>query len=114
MKALLFAAPILSLLVLAAHFLREGALVPVAACIALMLLLAWRRAWVPRVVQAALALGTIEWLRTAVVLVQERTAEGRPWMRLAAILAVVAIITGASAFALERLRAWYRDHRKGA
>ncbi|HET9652443.1 MAG TPA: hypothetical protein VFP36_09635, partial [Usitatibacter sp.] len=78
MKILLFAAPILSLLVLAAHFLREGGLLLVVACIALMLLLAWRRPWVPRVVQAALALGTLEWLRTAVILVQERMADGRP------------------------------------
>jgi hypothetical protein len=107
MNAWLLAAPIVSLLLLAAHFLREGAWPLVAACVALAGLLALRRPWVRRVGQAALALGVVEWLWTAVVLVQQRMAEGRPWGRLAAILAAVAIVTAASIVALERLRGFY-------
>ena len=109
MKILLIAAPVLSFLVLGAHFLREGALWLVIACVALIALLAWRRPWVPRLVQAALALGAVEWLRTAAMLIQQRMAEGRPWLRLAAILGAVAIVTAASAWTVERLRGWYRN-----
>lgn len=107
MKLLLLAAPILSFLVLGAHFLRESAWWLVAVCALLIALLAWRRPWVPRVVQVALALGTIEWLWTAAMLIQERMVEGRPWLRLAAILGAVAVFTAASAWAVQRLRGWY-------
>ena len=109
MTALLFAAPAISLLLLGAHFFRDGAWPLAAACAALVFLLAWRRPWVPRLLQVALALGTVEWLWTTFVLVQERVAEGRPWMRLAIILGVVTLVTAASAVALERLRDRYRS-----
>lgn len=107
MQALLLAAPAISLLVLGAHFLREGALVLTGACAVLVLLLAWRRPWVPRLLQAALALGTIEWAWTALVLVQQRIAEGRPWGRMAAILGFVALVTAASIAALGALKKRY-------
>lgn len=107
MQALLLIAPALSLLVLGAHFLREGALFLTGACAAGVLLLAWRRPWVPRLLQAALALGTIEWAWTAFVLVQQRIAEGRPWGRMAAILGVVALVTAASIAALGALKKRY-------
>ena len=107
MRFLLFLLPALSLLVLAAHFFRDGAWPLTLLCIALVGLLAWRRAWVPRVLQGALAAGSVEWAWTAFVLVQERVALGRPWMRLALILGTVALLTAASAFVMERLRPWY-------
>lgn len=97
MNLLLLAAPILSFLLLGAHFMREGAWLLVAACIGFALLLAWRTRWAARLVQLALALGAIEWMWTALVLVQERMAEGRPWLRLAMILGGVALFTAASA-----------------
>ncbi len=103
MNILLFAAPVLSFLLLGAHFLREGAWPLVVACMAFALLLAWRTVWARRLVQAALALGTIEWIWTALVLVQERMAEGRPWLRLAMIMAGVALFTAVSALAPRRL-----------
>jgi hypothetical protein len=96
MNALLLAVPALSLLVLAAHFFRDGAWILSGACVALVVLLAWRRPWAIRLLQAALALGTIEWAWTAFVLVQQRIAEGRPWGRLALILGVVSLLTAAS------------------
>ena len=104
MNILLLAAPVVSFLLLGAHFLRDGAWPMVVACIALALLLAWRTRWATWLVQAALVLGAIEWIWTALVLVQERMAEGRPWLRLAMILAAVAVFTAASALAVMRRR----------
>ena len=101
---LLFALPVASFLVLGAHFLREGAALPTLACGALALALAWRQPWLTRVIQAALVLGTVEWIWTAYVLVQQRIAAGRPWGRLLLILAVVAFLTAASIAAVEALR----------
>ena len=104
MRALLFAAPVLSFLVLGAHFLREGALFLTAACAALAVAVFFRDGRVTRLVQAALALGAIEWAWTAFTLVQQRLAEGRPYGRMALILGVVALVTAASVAAVEALR----------
>ena len=107
MKALVLAGAALSLLALGAHFYRDRTWPLVVACVVLLGLLAWRRAWVPRVIQAALALGTVEWLWTAAVFAQERMAMGRPWTRLAVILAAVALVSAASAWGMGRLLPWY-------
>jgi uncharacterized membrane protein HdeD (DUF308 family) len=92
---------------LAAHFFREQSYVLVALCLAAIGLMAWRSPWAHRIVQAALVLGALQWLWTTAMLVQERMQEGRPWIRLAAILGAVAAFTALSALALERLRGWY-------
>jgi hypothetical protein len=104
MRILFFVAPILSLLLLAAHFFREGAWPLSLACVALAALLARPRPWVIRLLQASLVAGALVWAWTLFVLVQERVALGRPWGRLAAILGVVMLVTAASAFAVGRLR----------
>ena len=102
MRAFLLALPAgLSALVLGAHFLRRGNLPLVAACLALFLLLFVRRAWAARVVQAALVLGALEWLRTLAVLLPERRAAGEPWVRLVAILGAVALVAVVGALLLE-------------
>jgi predicted transcriptional regulator len=56
-----------------------------------------------------LLLGALEWLRTAAMLVQQRLALGTPWLRLAIILGVVALLTAAAAlvFRSARLRRRY-------
>jgi hypothetical protein len=104
MQVLCFLAPALSFLVLAAHFFREGAWPLSIACIALAASLAWRRPWVTRLQQLALASGALVWAWTLFVLVQQRVAFGRPWGRLALILGVVMLLTAASAFAVGRVR----------
>jgi hypothetical protein len=104
MRVVLIAMPVLSFLVLGAHFMRDGAFFLTAACAALAMALASPKRWVSRLVQVALMLGTMEWLWTAYVLVQQRIAAGRPWTRLGLILAVVAFITAASIAAVEALR----------
>jgi hypothetical protein len=96
--------PALAFVLLGAHFLRDGLLVMTALCAAAALLLAWPRPWVTRLLQAALALGTLEWLWTAYVLIQQREAMGRPWGRMALILGVVALATAGSIAALQVLR----------
>lgn len=110
MRALLYAAPALSFLLLGAHFLRDRAWILAAACAVLALLVAWPRSWIPRLLQSALVLGTVEWGWTAFVLVQQRMAEGRPWGRMAIVLGAVALVTAASIAAMEALR---RRHARG-
>ena len=102
MTALQYIAPALSFLLLGAHFFRQGLWALTATCAVLVALLAWRRPWVSRLLQAALVLGTIEWAWTAHILVQQRIAEGRPWGRLAVILGIVALVTAASIAAVRR------------
>jgi len=88
---------VLSLLVLGAHFFRSGDLVLVAAAMLLIPALAIRRPWAARLVQAGLALGAIEWLRTIMILTAERMHAGAPYQRMLMILGPVAIITLISA-----------------
>ncbi len=101
---------VLSCLLLGAHFLRAGMLPLVVVCLALPGLLLLRQPWVARLVQAVLVLGALEWLRTLVVLVAQRSAAGQPWDRLAIILGVVTTVTAASAlvFCCRSLRDRYR------
>lgn len=104
MRVLLSLAPVLAFLLLGAHFIRDGSWVMTTACVTLAVLVAWPRAWVPRLLQVALLLGTLEWAWTAFVLAQQRIAEGRPWGRMTIILGVVALLTAASIAAMEALR----------
>ena len=83
----LLAMPGLALLLLAAHLLHAG-LLPLAV-LALLLagLLAVRRPWAARVLQAVLLLAAVEWILTTVTLAQMRLQHGQPYLRLALILA---------------------------
>jgi hypothetical protein len=115
MNLLLLLAPILSLLVLGAHYLRAGSLLLVATALALVACLIPRRPWVPRLVQAALLLGAVEWIRTLVLFAGERMRAGEPYVRLVIILGSVAIVSAASALVFEtaRLRRRYRRSPRG-
>ena len=101
MTALLFLPIVLSLFALGAHFLRAGSTAIVAAIILLLALLFVRRPWAARVVQAALVLGALEWLRTLLRLAGERMRAGESVMRLVVILGVVAGVTALSALAFQ-------------
>ena len=89
----------LALLVLGAHFLRAGELALVTAALAAVALLFVRRAWAARIVQGALILGALEWLRTLALLTEERRAAGAPYLRMTLILAAVALATALSLLA---------------
>ena len=88
---------ILACLLLAAHFYRAGFGPLAYVCAVLPLLLLLQRRWVPRVFEAVLVLGALEWLRTLYLLAAMRIAWGQPWGRLAAILGGVALLTAAAA-----------------
>jgi hypothetical protein len=97
---------VLSCLVLAAHFLRQGLmlravgsplgtlfLLLVLVSLALPLLLLVREAWGVRVLRAALAVASLEWIRFLVELAIRRREEGAPWMRAVLILSSVVVVT---------------------
>ena len=104
MIALLYVPVVLSLALLGAHFLRYGSDIGVAASLLLMLLLIVRRAWVARLVQVALVLGAIEWLRTLLLLAEMRAAMGQPATRMIVILGAVAAVTFCSALVFQSMR----------
>ena len=110
MTALLYTPIVLSLVALGAHFTRYGSEPGVIAAVVLIGLLFLRRAWVARLVQVALVLGTIEWLWTMYTLLQMRTAQGAPATRMILILGAVALVAFGSAllFQTKRLKRVYR------
>jgi len=95
----------LALLLLAAHFFRAG-WAPIAGLFAaLVTLLFVRTPWAARILQVTLAVGTLEWLRTAWVFAAARAAADQPYARLLVIIGTVAALTA--------LAAWMIGHRTG-
>jgi hypothetical protein len=109
-KAINYVPIVLSLLVLGAHFLRYGNSLGVIAAALLVLVLFIRRPWAARLVQAALVLGTIEWMHTLYSMTQLRMAFGQPYARLVLILAAVITVSLVSAllFQSKELKKIYR------
>jgi hypothetical protein len=93
--------PALALLLLAAHFARATAWLPAVVSLALIGLLAVPRPWAARLLQAALVLGALEWVRTLWLLAAARAAAGTPWLRMALILGAVSLLTLASAWVFQ-------------
>ncbi len=91
-----------ALLLLAAHFFRAGLIPLTVLCAMLMALLFVRATWAVRSLQVALALGSLEWLRTAWMFAAARAAQGQPYGRLLAILGTVAALTAVAALLLSR------------
>lgn len=113
MNALRLLPVAVALAVLAAHFYRAQAWVPFGITVGLLPLLFVRAPWAARVLQAALAIGALEWLRTAAALVALRQSMGLPYTRLAIILGAVAVATALAAFIFQsrpvRDRFGFRD-----
>lgn len=109
MTALLLILPVLSLLVLGAHFYRAGSLLLVGFCLVTLGLLTVRRSWAPRIVEVVLILGAFEWLRTALRIRAAREAMGATSGRMFMILGAVAAVTLLSAllFRTGRLTRFY-------
>ncbi|MDX1581975.1 MAG: hypothetical protein R3338_00070 [Thermoanaerobaculia bacterium] len=93
---------VLSVILLAAHFLRAGNLWLVALVLASPLILLIRHPAAVRALQVLLAVGFVEWLYTTWVLASMRDAAGMPWGRMLVILGGVALFTLFSAILLER------------
>ena len=92
--------PALALVLLGAHFFRAGLVPLTAVCLALLALLFVRTPWAARTLQVALALGTLEWLRTAWLFASARAEFGQPYGRLLVILGSVALVTALAALVL--------------
>lgn len=102
-KALIYIPIVLSLVVLGAHFMRYGNSVGVIGTAVLIALLIVRRPWVARLIQVALVLGALEWVRTLYVLVELRVVQDQPLARMVIILSVVAAVTFGSALLFQSL-----------
>lgn len=102
-SAMILAFASLFCLILAAHFLRMGAMPGVLACLALpAVVVATRARWALRSLQALLALGSASWVATALRIGAERRAAGEPWLRMALILGTVAALSALAAALLSR------------
>ena len=102
---------ILSFLLLGAHCYRAGFPVLSGLCLGILLLLFFRKRWVPRLFQWLLILGALEWLRALYFFAAMRIAWDQPWTRLAVILGTVALFTALSAlvFRNQKLRLLYHQ-----
>ncbi len=101
---------IISALLTGAHFLRAGNHIFVIVCFVLPFGLFIRHPLSARVVQIALLLATMEWIRTTFSLIAARSEMGLSWTRLAFILGTVACFTFLSAlvFFTRTLRERYK------
>ncbi len=102
----------ISFLLLSAHFLfRTGQTVFAIIPLLFLIPLVFRKTWVPWLIQLALLLGAVEWLRTLVYVAQDRIESGESWIRFAIILGVVALFTALSSlvFRNKALRKRYSD-----
>ncbi len=92
---------VLSMVLLAAHFLRMQNIALMALSLAVVPLVFVKRQWVLRIVQIFLCLGSIEWVRMTVLLVFERKTLGQPYFRMVLILGAVCFFTLSSALFLK-------------
>jgi len=106
---------ILSFILLAAHFYRSGQVALTGLCAAVLFLLFLKKNWVPRLFQALLLLGALEWLRSLYYFAAMRIAWDQPWTRLAIILGAVALFTAASGFIFrnKKLQGYYQSKNGG-
>lgn len=90
----------LSLLLLAALFMRVGLPLILIVPLTLMLMLSFLVPWseVRALLTVALGFGSLVWAFMTWLRVQERLAYGEPWSRLAGILAGVALFTAWAAW----------------
>ncbi len=87
---------ILCSLLIAAHFGRANMFVLQIASLIIPLILIWKNKISAVIVQIFLIAGGLEWIRTLVYYARIRAENGEPWLRLAIILGVVAVLTFAS------------------
>jgi len=109
---MIFVPAAISALILAAHFLRWGNLLGVAAVLTLTALALFvRRAWSLKLMQGMLLAAPLMWIFMAFRTAQERMAEGRPFLRAGLIFVFVAVFTAYAAYLLGRPKARERFGR---
>ncbi len=89
---------ILSSLLIAAHCLRSGLYPLVVFCLAMPVLLMIKQRWPATLLQGFLILVGLEWIRTLLAIAAQRSAETRPWLRMAVILGSIAAFAFLSAW----------------
>lgn len=108
---------VVSCLLMAAHLFRGQHYALVLLSLLMPLLLLIPRRWIARAIQLGLLISAAEWVRTAAKLMQERTASGQPYLRMALILGAVALFTLGAAliFQLPAMRRRYtlKVHEEG-
>jgi hypothetical protein len=97
--------PILSTLLMAAHFSRVDNNWLAILCLALPFLLIIKKLWVKRVYQILLVTGGPIWIQRTIVLIRMRQEAGESWIRLAVILSAVALFTMFSSLSFETKKA---------
>ncbi|OFX24427.1 MAG: hypothetical protein A2033_09910 [Bacteroidetes bacterium GWA2_31_9] len=78
-------------------------------CLLIPFTLFIKNKWIPRIIQILLILGSMEWIRTIFIFVEERKMYDMPWMRLAIILGSVALFTALSGllFQIKSVKRFY-------
>jgi hypothetical protein len=90
--------PLISLLLLAAHFLRAGQSVLMLLALLGCLFLIVPRAWAAHLIRLALIVGAMVWLHVLVSMATIRWTMDQPFLRLSVILSCVLVITIGSVF----------------
>lgn len=101
-RKLAIASAVLSGILIAAHFIREGGFLFAVLGLMLPWFLLLEPRWATRTVQVFLVLCAAEWAYALYVIAAERQATGQPWLRMAIILGSVTLFTLFSAFAAGR------------
>lgn len=110
-NALLLFPAMLSMIVLAAHFLRAGHLSIVLLVLAAIPPLFVQKPWASRLMQGVLVLGGLEWVRTTLLLARFRAEAGVPYARMVVILGAVALVAVVAALLFETRRLRTRFNR---
>jgi len=79
----------LAAILIAAHFLRSFAIIPMLICLTAPFILLIKRRWSLITVQVLTIVAAAIWLNTLNGIVQQRVLEGRSWTASAIILGVV-------------------------
>ena len=88
---------IFSFLILSAHFSRGNLFVLSIICLLIPFLLFIKHGWVVRLIQIVLIIGSLEWIRSMFIYINQRQTLDEPYVRLVIIIGIVALFTGLSA-----------------
>lgn len=108
----LISLPILSSVLLAAHFSRTQNDWLVLLSLLFPFILFIRKRWILRIYQTYLVAGGIIWIERVFYYAQLRESQGRPWVRIAVILSVMALLTLVSSLIFEKkkIQRHYSEH----
>lgn len=84
---------VFSFLILSAHFSRIDLPILSILCLLIPFLLFIKLAWVTRLIQILLIIGSIEWIRALFYYVNQRQSVGESYIRLVIIIGIVALFT---------------------